>query len=59
MQCREPGVSVWMGVCALRLTIHAIPEMTSITERRDDDIGGDDDIQIVPIKLTDSSNEIL
>ena len=26
---------------------NAIPEMTSIEERRDDDIGGDDDIQIV------------
>jgi hypothetical protein len=33
--------------------------MTSIEERRDDDIGGDDDIQIVPIKSTDSSDEIL
>jgi hypothetical protein len=38
---------------------NAIPEMTSIKERRDDDIGGDDDIQIVPIKLTDSSDKIL
>jgi hypothetical protein len=27
---------------------NAIPEMTSIEERRDDDIGRDDDIQIVP-----------
>ena len=26
---------------------NAIPEMISIEERRDDDIGGDDDIQIV------------
>ena len=26
---------------------NAIPEMTSIEERRDDDIGGSDDIQIV------------
>jgi hypothetical protein len=38
---------------------NAIPEMTSVEERRDDDIGGDDDIQIVPIKSTDSSDEIL
>jgi hypothetical protein len=38
---------------------NAIPEMTSIKERRDDDIGGDDNIQIVPIKSTDSSDEIL
>jgi hypothetical protein len=35
---------------------NAIPEMTIIEERRDDDIGGDDNIRIVPIKLTDSSN---
>jgi hypothetical protein len=38
---------------------NAIPEMTSIEERRDDDIGRDDNIQIVPIKSTDSSDEIL
>jgi hypothetical protein len=38
---------------------NAILEMTSIEERRDDNIGGDDNIQIVPIKSTDSSNEIL
>ena len=25
----------------------AIPEMTSMEERRDDDMGGDDDVQIV------------
>jgi hypothetical protein len=38
---------------------NAISEMTSIKERTDDNIGGDDNIQIVPIKSTDSSNEIL
>jgi hypothetical protein len=38
---------------------NAIPKMTSIEERRDDNIGRDDDIQIVPIKSTDSSDEIL
>jgi hypothetical protein len=38
---------------------NSIPEMTSIAERRDDDIGRDDNIHIVPIKLTDSSDEIL
>ena len=27
--------------------LNAVPEMTSIEERRDDDIGRDDDIQIV------------
>jgi hypothetical protein len=38
---------------------NAIPEITSIEDRRDDNIGGDDNIQIVPIKSTDSSDKIL
>jgi hypothetical protein len=38
---------------------NAIPKITSIEERRDDNIGRDDNIQIVSIKSTDSSDEIL
>jgi hypothetical protein len=36
---------------------NAIPEMISIEKRRDDDIGGGDDIQILDIKSTDSPLE--
>jgi hypothetical protein len=36
---------------------NAIPEMISMEERRDDDIGGGDDIQIVGMKLTDSPRD--
>jgi hypothetical protein len=38
---------------------NAILKMTSIEERRDDNIGGDDNIQIVLIRSTDSSDKIL
>jgi hypothetical protein len=53
------SISLDRSLCAGPHHPNAIPEMTSIKERRDDNIGGDDNIQIVPIKLTDSSDEIL
>jgi hypothetical protein len=53
------SISLYGSLHAEPHNSNAILEMTSIKERRNDNIGGDDNIQIVPIKLTDSSDEIL
>jgi hypothetical protein len=41
------SISLDRSLCTEPHDPNAIPEMKSIEERRDDDIGGDDDIQII------------